>query len=681
MSVLSDRPRPGRAELDRSAPLPECWLSWPEVVVGLAVLALALFAWMALLLVDNHVGWLPAVSACAAAAFVIGCAILYFGAHRPTLRPDPAAWAVLLVIGIVAGVFFFPGFHYGVTDKDPGAYVALGAAFARHGSYSFTDTLAQHVPGITNFDPGERFPAVWIQANHLVVPQFYHLWPALLAMAYDIGGLRLEVQVTPLVALLSVLLFVLLMRRIVPGRASLPAAAAGGLLLATNMLQVWQAKYPSTEAFSQMIFIGLLLGIVVALRTGWAPAAGLSGLLLGVGWLERPDMILSAAVAGVVGAVLLALGRWDRRCTWFAAGLLVTLPHVLWQAYAGAASYTQVAAVPRLRTLVVGAVVLYLLAAGVRLARPVRGWVVPRLEDRRWQFGLGFALCAVALVGMVVGFLRPRLFGLGYQNVAGTLIRTYNEENMHRLAWFITFPGWALVGLGIAVIALRRWRPEPWVPLVPALLIIPVYVENARIASRLMWWGRRFVPEVLPLLLLLIVVALSFPLLLRGIARTTGAVAGAVLFAYLLATFVSQSAPLRQHDEFGGSFQVIDQITATAGHAKGIYLFDRDPCCTTPVWLFGGATWLEGGEYAATMPAQPAQQVAYVRRIAAAFPHDPVFAVLGGSTPPAELAALHPVDVLRVDKSLPMWQESQTARPDVAISIPVNFTVWRLAVG
>lgn len=649
-------------------------------MVGLAVLALAIFSWMALLLMDNHVGWLFDTSLTAAGALVVVLAIVWFGSRRPGLSLDIGG-AVAVLVGIVIAAFFlFPGFNYGVTDKDPGAYLEIGSAFARHGSYSFVDTLARHFPGVANFDPGERFPAIWVQ-HGLILPQFYHLWPALLAMAYDIGGLRLEVQVTPLCGLLAVALFVLLVRRVVPGRAGLPAAFAAGPLLATNMLQVWQSKYPTTEAFSEMIFISLLLGIAISLQTGWAPAAGLSGLLLGVGWLERPDMLVSAAVAAGVGAVLFALGRFDRRCWWFLGGLVVTLPHVLWQAYAGALKYTLAAGVPSLGTIVAGGLVMYALAGLARLLRPLPRAVLGVLARRRWQLGLGLAICAIALAGMVLGFLRARLFGLSYQYATHVLVRSYNEENMRRLGWFITLPGWALVGLGIAAITLRRWWASQWVVLVPALLIIPVYVQNARIAPVLMWWGRRFVPEVLPLLICLIVIALAATLGLTRRARLLAALPAFALFVYLLASFVSESAPVRRFDEFAGSFRLTSRIAATAGGRRGIYLFPRDPCCTSADWFFGGAMWLERGEFSAILPPPPAE-LGYVRALAAAMPGHPVFAVLDGHAVPAALAALHPRAVLRVQTGLPVWQQSYTSLPDgPATPVPLNFTVWRLAVG
>jgi hypothetical protein len=46
------------------------------------------------------------------------------------------------------------------------------------------------------------------------------------------------------------------------------------------MLEVWHAKYPSSEMFTQLLVAGMLLGVVIVLQTRWRVAAGLVGFLL-----------------------------------------------------------------------------------------------------------------------------------------------------------------------------------------------------------------------------------------------------------------------------------------------------------------------------------------------------------------------------------------------------------------
>ena len=90
------------------------------------------------------------------------------------------------------------------------------------------------------------------------------LWPALLATAHGAGGRTALLVTVPLAGVVSVLALCAVLRRVGDellgprraggaqrGTAGLVAAGAGGLLLATNQLQVWQARYPTTEVLAQ----------------------------------------------------------------------------------------------------------------------------------------------------------------------------------------------------------------------------------------------------------------------------------------------------------------------------------------------------------------------------------------------------------------------------------------------
>lgn len=193
--------------------------------------------------------------------------------------------------------------------------------------------------------------------------------------------------------MLAVLVVTLAARR----AFGLLAGALAGLLLAANMLQVWQAKYPSSETFTQLIVSGALLGIVVALQTGWRPAAGLAGLLLGVSYLTRPDSLLLILLALGVGCALIAAGRFDARATWFAAGLVVTLPYGFYEAYVSARRYTLANHVPDLPvvlTAILGALAVAVLLRRVAPAAGRSAWEL--LERQAVQRRLGMAVVGVA---------------------------------------------------------------------------------------------------------------------------------------------------------------------------------------------------------------------------------------------------------------------------------------------
>ncbi|MCA1713197.1 MAG: hypothetical protein LC789_16790 [Actinobacteria bacterium] len=221
-------------------------LTGTDLLAGGAVLVVALLAWASLILA--HVGHHGLLAALLLGLVLLGAvaAAAVLGGRRVRFRPDAAGVVVALVCAGIAAALTFPGFSYGVSDKDPGGYVSHAVEIAHSGSYSFIDPiLAADKPNGQPLDvqlssPGARLSGVWIkdEATGKIVPQFYHLWPALLATAYDAGGYDGIRFVVPLVGVLAVLLLVALLRRVGDALAGpvagLVAAGAGGLQRCTS---------------------------------------------------------------------------------------------------------------------------------------------------------------------------------------------------------------------------------------------------------------------------------------------------------------------------------------------------------------------------------------------------------------------------------------------------------------
>ena len=643
---------------------------------------MGLLAWAGLALA--HLGrYSLAAAAVTALLSGAGLALLAWRARGwPGLALDPGGLAMMLGVGVLAAILFLPGFPYGAGDKDPGVYTSHGVAIARNGSYIVADPAADRsrVPSLASWSPGARFPGLWIERGNpqQIVPQFYHLWPALLATGYAAGGLELLVNVGPLCGVLAVLVAALTARRVF----GLLSGILAGVLLAANMLQVWQAKYPTAEIFTQMLVSGALLALVVALQTGWRPAAGLGGFLLGLALLARPDSVLLVLLAVAALGVLVAVDRLDARAGWFAAGLAITLPHGLLQGYGLARSYTMANAMPTLPALLGVVAGTLILAAAMRLAVPGLGRQFVRLmARRRSQLTAGLLVVAVAAALLAVGFLRPKLFGPDFMTWNGQRLLSYDEYSLHRLSWFFTLPGFALMLAGLALVALCRWRAAAWTVVLPALCLLPLYAWHANNSSRLMWWGRRFVPAVLPGLTVLIAVALGAGLAFSvGPARLRLAVraATATVTALLMVVFLGQSLPLRAHHELAGSFELSRRVALAADDRQGIFLWQRPsgrPLSAAA--LVGGPVWLQQGQISVLLPRRA--DPGYVRSFARGFPGQPVFLVWDADAPPAAYAPLGLNRVDRVDTSLPTWNESDIARPSMAHTIPVSFSIWQVA--
>ena len=684
-STLADPATSGGLQRDRPAgerPV----LTSTDLVAGGAILVVALLAWASLILA--HLG-----AHTLAGALLLGLGMLAVvlvlallaGGSRPVLRADPAGLMVMLACAGIAAALTFPGFSYGVSDKDPGGYVSHAVEIAHSGDYSFIDpVLHAHLP-VQLASPGARFPGVWVNdpATGKIVPQFYHLWPALLATAFDIGGYDGIRFAVPLMGVLAVLLLAALLRRVGDAlagpTAGLVAAGAGGLLLATNMLEVWQARFPTTEVLAEALYLAALLGIVVALQTRWRPAAGLAGLFTGVGWLNRADGLLLVLLALGFGAALLATRRWDSRASWFAVGLAAVLPHAGRQAYDLAKAYTLGNNVPSLQKVLLVAAVLLVLALAIRvvLRRPV-GWLLGRIERRGVQVALG-ALVVVVVGGlMALGFLRPRLFGADYFLYNGKQIRSYDEQILHRLSWFFTLPGFALMLLGLAVVAFRRWSSAAWTVAAPTLLLFAVYAYTAKNSTRLLWWTRRYVPTVLPGVVMLIALALAFAFVWRFRGRALLRIPSVLALGALLVVFLSQSLPLRGHDEWKGSFEVAQKVSALSPGIRGIYLWESEPCCNGGTQLFASQVWLAHDEVSVLLPSDVNMRATIVRDYAQHFAAQPVFIIGGRGKLPMGIDPGSVAPVTEITARLPMWDESDLERPRGSHEVPVDLRVWRV---
>jgi hypothetical protein len=646
-------------------------------------------AWAALL--TAHLGVLSAATVAPVTVVMLApLAVLWWRGRRPVVAGPWAEVAGLAVAAVLLAWLYLPGYPYGVADKDPGVYMTHGFAIAATGSVAQHDEVTARFPGVATVDEATRFPGVYVRdaAEAEVVPQFYHLWPALLGLAGRTIGQTAMVNLNPLLAVLSVLGVYLLGRRLSGPVAG--AVAAG--VLGTGMIQVWQARYPSTEISTQLWVVLGLLAVAIAIQERWTVAAALGGAALGVAWLDRADGLLPVLLALGVLAVCFAVGRAGRRHAAFAAGLGTVLPHAAWQALVPAGRYSRVAAgvtPPRLALALGGLLVAAIIGRllwRTRLGDRLTGWGA-RLARPRLKALLPAGLALLALVA----WFRPQLFGIDYFVYDDRVIRSYDEINLRRLAWFLTVPGLLAALAGFALVSLRRWRASVWAVIGPAVALLCLYVYVAENSARLMWWSRRYVPVGLVVVALLVGIAVAAAVAWARTARRPlpllAGAAGLGVAALMVVTGLSQSLPLRSHREWGGSFEVTARIAAlgTGGPALGtgaarpdaravFALVQTSPPDTST--LFGAPLWFQRGQLSVLLPREPgAADLAAIRR---AFPDRPLLVVgdaRRGLPPGLRNAGLTQVDAFPA--SMPFWEQATEHRPDHAGTIDVNVGVWR----
>jgi len=648
-----------------------------SALLGVGLVA-AIATWsLALAQLGRHDGWLAVglglLTTAAGAGLVVSIG------QRPEIRVDYTELALVAAV-IAAGAFFFlPGFHYAYGDKDPGIYVAHGFAIAREGDVYIDDAVAERMP--TAIARGPRFPGIWSDSDHpnQVTSQFYHLYSSLLATAEDIGGPRALFNLTPLLAIGSCCLIVLATRQ----AAGTVVAGVAGALLITSMMQVWQAKYPSTEILAQVLVYGAILAAVLAIDRRWVGGSFIVGVLAGVSFLARPDGFLYVLLAAGLVAIVIAAGRADARVAALIGGLTVSLPYAMWNAYVARDHYSEVNSVPAPMTLV-GAIGLTigagfiargaLVALGRRFPRTHLDQPAQLLE--RWRIPLGVVLSAAFGALFLALFFRRDLFGedYAYDFFTDGVERSFAEMSMPWLSWFVSVRGLVAMWLGICVVLIQRWRASLFSLVATGVLLLPLYVYNPRVSMRLMWWVRRFIPAVVPVVVILIAIAIGWALTRR---RTSVRIAGGVFLATLLVEYVGTSSPLRDHDEMGGSWDLSAAIAAQAGTGQGVFLFPQPVAGPNDVMRNApGIVWFVFDEVPARLPSD--YDIATIDEYRTAFPDLPVFLVAPGEALPNQL----PTDRFRrsgdVAGEVVAWEESRDERPDEAVTTRWRLSIWQL---
>jgi hypothetical protein len=650
-----------------------------EALIGAGTIVILAVAEASLLLADVRQWTLAATLGLAAAAVVVLGAIVV--RHRPIVTLAPAQVIAVVVTGIVAALFALPGFPVGHAGLDPGVYTNHAFSIARNGSFDVPDPVAEHrqeLPALQE-NPNARLPGMAFESKDgdRSLVGFYHLFPALAAPAADVAGERGVVNVNPILGIITTLLLLLL-----GWRAFGPVAGwAAGLLSATNVIQVWHARYPTSEILTELLLVFAFLAIAIAVETRWRFAAGIAGACVGMTFLARADGVLLIGLAAGVLVVLSAVGRFDRRAAWFTFGLGVVLVHGFYQAYHLLRHYTADHLVPTQRTFGGGLLLLALLGIAAHLLRRssrlgVVDTVVERFRDPRWQRRVGVATVGLTLLIVGFNYLRP-LWGddrpLHPDLPAADAY--FNARSMLRLTWFFTPLGIALAIAGVAFVACRRWRFTSWLVVAPTLLILPIYLWHAHIDVRLIWWTRRFVPVAVPGLILLSACAIAALVgMRRSSFRALGAIAGVVLIGW----WTTMAWPVRDHDELAGSFLVHQALTDAV---KG----------ESPAWLWSTVRAEPGidvsaNAFAATLLLRDGHPVSMVDEghlkegvdaFEEVFPDRQLFVVVDGDEAPSGLAS-RLTEVTTIAVGLPYWEITYDRRPTEAGTLPYRFTVWRV---
>jgi hypothetical protein len=437
-----------------------------------------------------------------------------------------------------------------------------------------------------------------------VFPEFFHLFPAFGAYLFQAVGVKGALATPPVFGILGTLAVFFVLRRLFGAAPAL----LGALLLASNVVQVWFARYPVSETMSQfLIFLGLLgfshweerggriLGAVAGACLGLSLLVRIDSLLIGVpvglyvlARRARGDLPWRRAAPILVPFALLALHALVHATIWsrkYALSITTrpywTWPAWAWMALAGAAILAVVAA-PRL---------------GARALRAVEG---------RSETVSAAASLVLVLLALYAYFLRPELsaWAGGDGNPKGAALASpgllrdlgfarlaaHDAQSFYRLGWFVT-PLGELLGLLGLLLLLRRWRSAYFLPVLVGLTFALFYFYKIRVWNDYYFALRRFVPVVLPML----IGVAAFFLVSLGRRRGARRLVAAILAAVLLASYARDTARIATHVEWKGAVNFALDVARRFG-PEDVVIFEQRASIhllSLPLWAVHGVNILE----------------------------------------------------------------------------------------
>ncbi|MCP4423778.1 MAG: hypothetical protein GY803_04735, partial [Chloroflexi bacterium] len=432
-------------------------------------------------------------------------------------------WVEYAALGVwlATAVILFLRPHQFITGgADAGVYVNLGANIARTGRILIQDDILASLPtdlypAFLRWQPHTVSPYYILPAFFVIgepvgaiTPQFYHLHPTWQAVAYSLGdgnftSIQGELVLPGLWAILSSVAIYLTARRIAGWETALLALA--GLTL--NALQIWFARYPTTETLTQFLLWAGLWSLSVWLEdTQSRPFWGLlAGLALGQSFLVRIDMLFVLPILGLFSVWLWARDGWKRAYNWFFLPLLLlvlhSLIHALWQSHPYFFELFGFALrLLRINWIIPVAAGIFGLSLLMGLSRYRRQLAQMSRYQRPF---LGSLALAFIIWGIYGWFIRPYLGEALVWNdpYSASTIPKFDHENLLRLGWYLSPIG---VWLGIIGIGLLIWRVnrKTAVTLSVTLLITLIYIANIRANPHQIYAMRRYVPAVMPLFII-----------------------------------------------------------------------------------------------------------------------------------------------------------------------------------
>lgn len=495
-----------------------------------------------------------------------------------------------LLVG--CSLVYFRPHEYVLGATDAGTYMNISSTLAKTGQFVITNDdwsrFLREFPAVTL----RQQPAVW-QTRYLqfvgyylddadagrIIPQFFPFHPVLIAIGTSLGGLPLGLLVTPVWGILSIAAIYFVTRQIFDRLTALLSAT----LLALTPTHIYFARYPTAEPLTLLlVFSGLLACQQLQDDRAASRAWGLfGGAAFGAALLTRIDLPLVLVLIALALVVVRVRGRWTRSWMWFTIALGVFVVHVIldvvfinwpyaWNTYGGA-----VRLITRSPILIVAGVIGLLVFCGVMIF--VRRKWHPRSisasaqNKTRWAVAIGLvALSAFAY------FIRPALEPIRFATAwpGNVQYPVLDGQNWVRMGWYLTPLGIVLTTLGAAWIVRRESVMRVGLFLSIGLLTTIQYVYNIFNTSYHIYAMRRYVPIVIPMLM--IYAAVACVAVWRWRRHWFNRSVALVLALGLIAGLIYQSRFVLPQREFFGATDRLAQLNAQLA-PNAIIVFNEKP--------------------------------------------------------------------------------------------------------
>jgi len=436
--------------------------------------------------------------------------------ERTPWWPVAAVLAVAIVFGADQVIYHS---QFIIVMRDPASYFQFAEWISRHGSLPIPQDRAAF--GGAHSSSFEFASFAYYQVGNSVVPQFMAGLPMVLAGAMWTGGANAALVAAPVLGAAALLTFGGLVARLVGPRW----AALAVLALALSMPEQFTSRSNYSEPLTQILFLGGLCLVIDSLNRNRAGAgrvggdrviAAIAGLALGLTVLVRidgaSDILPMAPYCG-----LLLLGR-RRQALPLIAGVAVGAAYGLIDGLVFSRPYLATNKSSLVPLALAGALVLVLTLVALPLL-----WNRDHLPEVKGRW-LPDAASALAVLVVLAFAVRPYVQTVriastkaaeqaiaGYQRANHLPVdptRTYAEQTMHWVFWYVGVPVVILATVAAAVLTRRclRGQASSWtLPLITFAWTIVTFLYRPGITPDQPWASRRLVPAVLPGFILLAV--------------------------------------------------------------------------------------------------------------------------------------------------------------------------------